>query len=133
MKYLMILWAMLALSGCVSTQEMPLSQNMVRIDTRASGAFFTDDAVPATMIAAAKATLARGFTHFKFADAKLGQGSEVTGESLMFGQAWASSSVNRMPTSSSAATVVMFHENEPGAKGALEAATILAQYQPLAQ
>jgi len=26
------------LAGCVTTQEMPLSQNMVRIDTRARGA-----------------------------------------------------------------------------------------------
>lgn len=69
----------LVLSGCISTQELPLAPNVVRIDTKAGGLLFTGQTVPTTMRAAAKATLDRGYTHFKFADASLQQGSVVTG------------------------------------------------------
>jgi hypothetical protein len=58
---------------------MPLAPNVVRIDTQAGGWLFTGQTVPATMRAAAKATLDRGYSHFKFTDASLGQGSVVTG------------------------------------------------------
>src|SRR5260370_42155121 len=73
------LFGALVLSGCISTQEMPLAPNVVRIDTHAGGWLFTGQTVPATMRAAAKATLDRGYTHFKFTDASMGQGSVVTG------------------------------------------------------
>jgi hypothetical protein len=69
----------LALAGCISTQEMPLAPNVVRIDTKAGGLLFTGQTVPTTMRTAAKATLDRGYTHFKFADASLQQGSELVG------------------------------------------------------
>jgi len=69
----------LTLAGCISTQEMPLAPNVVRIDTQAAGWLFTGKTVPQTMRAAAKATLDRGYTHFKFADASLQQGSVVAG------------------------------------------------------
>ena len=55
------------------------------------------------MRAAAKATLDRGYSHFKFSDA-------------------------HAPTAGAAVTVVMFHANEPGAQGAFEAEQILKQY-----
>src|SRR5437588_6530449 len=71
--------AALSLSACISTQEMPLAQNVVRIDTQSKGLLFTGQTVPQTMRAAAKATLDRGYTHFKFAEAGLSQGSEVAG------------------------------------------------------
>ena len=48
---------------------MPLAPNIVRIDTQAGGFLFTGQTVPTTMRAAAKATLDRGYTHFKFAEA----------------------------------------------------------------
>ena len=64
-----------ALAGCLTTQEMPLAPNVVRIDTQAGGWLFTGQTVPATMRAAAKATLDRGYSHFKFTDASMGQGS----------------------------------------------------------
>lgn len=69
----------LALAGCITTQEMPLAPNVVRIDTQSRGLLFTGQTGPQTMRAAAKATLDRGYTHFKFADASLQQGSVVTG------------------------------------------------------
>jgi hypothetical protein len=71
--------ALLCLTCCISTQEMPLAPNVVRIDTRSRGLLFTGQTVPTTMRAAAKATLDRGYSHFKFADAALQQGSVVTG------------------------------------------------------
>src|SRR5258708_31956115 len=73
------LFGALFLSGCISTQEMPLAPNVVRIDTQSRGLLFTGQTVPTTMRAAAKATLDRGYTHFKFADASLQQGSVVAG------------------------------------------------------
>ena len=63
------LLAALMLAGCIATQEMPLAPNVVRIDTQAGGLLFTGQTVPQTMRAAANATLQRGYTHFKFADA----------------------------------------------------------------
>jgi hypothetical protein len=123
---------------------MPLAPNIVRIDTQAGGWLFTGQTVPATMRAAAKATLDRGYSHFKFADASMGQGSVVTGtigsgntnvngsygggfvnaNATSFG----STSVMRAPTAGAAVTVVMFHANEPGAQGAFDAQQMLQQY-----
>ena len=123
---------------------MPLAPNVVRIDTQARGFLFTGQTVPQTMRAAAKATLDRGYTHFKFADAGLNQGSVVTGVvsnsnsnfSGTYGQGFVSgnsnsfgtASVVRAPTASAAATVIMFRANEPGAQGAFEADQVLRQY-----
>jgi hypothetical protein len=134
-----------ALAGCISTQEMPLAPNMVRIDTQAGGLLFTGQTVPQTMRAAANATLARGYTHFKFAEAGVQQGSVVTGAmgssnsnfSGTYGGGFASGSssgfgsttVTRAPTASAAATVVMFRATEAGAQGAFEAEQVLKQYQ----
>jgi hypothetical protein len=132
------------LAGCITTHEMPLAPNVVRIDTQARGLLFTAQTVPQTMRAAAKATLARGYTHFKFADAGLQQGSVVSGVigssdtsySGTYGRGWSSgdaqtfgsASVVRAPTAAAAATVIMFHANEPGAQGAFDAEQTLRQY-----
>jgi hypothetical protein len=147
MKYANLICGMLVstmLAGCISTQEMPLAPNVVRIDTQSKGLLFTGQTVPQTMRAAAKATLDRGYTHFKFAEAGLRQGSEVAGVvgnsntnfNGSYGQGYVngnastfgSASVVRAPTASAAATVIMFHANEPGAKGAFDAEQVLRQY-----
>ena len=136
--------AAVALVGCISTQEMPLAPNMVRIDTQAGGLLFTGQTVPQTMRAAAKATLDRGYTHFRFADASVQQGSVVTGTigsgttnvSGNYGggfmnanaTSFGSNSVVRAPTAAAAATVIMFRANEPGAQGAFDAEQVLKQY-----
>jgi hypothetical protein len=135
----------IALAGCITTQEMPLAPNVVRIDTQAGGLLFTGKTVPTTMRAAANATLERGYTHFKFAEAGVQQGSVVAGtmssansnfngsygQGYMSGNAsgFGTTSVIRAPTASAAATVIMFHANEPGAQGAFEAEQVLKQYQ----
>ena len=156
--YILLTASMLA--GCLSTQEMPLAPNVVRIDTKSAGLLFTGQTVPQTMRAAAKATLDRGYSHFKFADASLQQGSVVTGtignsstsvvgssttavsgnygggfinaNAATAGSAnattFGSNSVIRAPTAGAAATVTMFHANEPGAQGAFDAEQVLKQY-----
>ena len=132
------------LAGCISTQEMPLAPNVVRIDTQARGLLFTGQTVPQTMRAAAKATLDRGYSHFKFAEAGLSQGSQVAGVvgnsssnfngSYGYGNlsgnsnTFGSATVVRAPTANAAATVIMFHANEPGARGAFDAQQVLKQY-----
>ena len=134
----------LALSGCITTQTMPLAPNMVRIDTQAKGLLFTGQAVPSTMRAAAKETLSRGYSYFKFADASLRQGSVVAGAissgsanvSGTYGNGWyngygsgfGTTSLIHAPTTGAAVTVIMFHRNDPGAKGAFSAKQVLAQY-----
>ena len=100
------------------------------------------------MRAAAKETLARGFSHFKFYEAGLSQGSEYAGTmsssngsmngnctgygntsncSGMYSGTGSSVAIQRH-VESSEATVVMYHANEPGAKGAFKASDILQQY-----
>lgn len=125
-----------ALAGCVSTQEMPLAPNVVRIDTKAGGLLFAHRAVPETMRAAARATLERGYTHFIMQDANLAQGSSYVGTisnvNGTYGNgsysAYGSSTAIRSPQASSAATVVMFRANDPQAAGAFRAEDVLRQY-----
>ena len=45
------------LAGCVSTQELQLAPNMVRLDTNARGALFVGHAGDITLQQAAKATV----------------------------------------------------------------------------
>ena len=144
-RYLISVCAASFLGGCISTQELPLSPNVVRLDTQASGLLFTGQTVPQTMRAAATATLNRGYTHFKFADAGMQQGSVVsgvvgssntnisgtygrgvyTGNSNTFGSA----SVIHKPTAAVGVTVLMFHADQPEAKDGFLAENVLRQYQ----
>jgi hypothetical protein len=97
------------------------------------------------MRAAANATLARGYSHFVFSEAGVQQGSVVTGAVATsntsyngsYGNGFASgnssgvgtASLIRAATAGAAATVVMFHADEPGAKNAFDAQQVLKQYQ----
>lgn len=134
----------LLLAGCISTQELPLAPNSVRIDTQAQGVFFTGQTVPQTMRAAARATLDRGYSHFRLVDTGLSQGSMVTGTlesgtTTVYGNVgpgsvsanatgFGGATLIHAPTASAAVTVVMFHETEAGAGGAFDARQILRQY-----
>lgn len=69
----------LGLSIVVSTQEMPLSPNAVRLDTQASGLLFTGQATGQTMRRAAELTLQNGYSHFRLEQAQVSQGSELAG------------------------------------------------------
>jgi len=114
---------------------------MVRIDTRARGVLAQSQAVPQTMKTAAKATLEAGYTHFRLADANLGQGEVYAGSvgsasgnySYVYGSgnfnAWGSSTAINAPTTSASVTVIMFKANEAGANGAFDAEEMLKKYQ----
>jgi hypothetical protein len=118
----------LATGGCISTQEMPLAPNVVRIDTQAQGWLFTGRAVPQTMRAAANATLERGYTNFKFAEANVAQGEVTTGAIATYGGGVGTVSAVGAPVTGNAVTVVMFHAEDPQAKDSFDAKQILAQY-----
>jgi len=127
----------LAVAGCISTQEMPLAPNVVRLDTQASGRLFTGQASSQTMRRAAELTLQNGYTHFRFDQATVQQGSQLSGvytsaNATAFGNpnfasinGSAMSSPFYRPTANIGVTVYMFHANEPSAKGAFDAAEVL--------
>lgn len=126
-----------------TTSEMPLAPNMVRLDTNASGLIFTSTAGAITMKKAAEATLKRGYTHFRLERAQTAQASRFVGMNTNtsgFGQAtvygntaygsYRGSSFSTpmyAPTAQIGVTVIMFHANEAGAKGAFDAADVLAK------
>lgn len=139
----------LALAGCIHTQEMPLAPNVVRLDTQAQGGLFVRRTAAQTMRAAAEATLKRGYSHFRFEDAQMANGQRFGG---VYSSASASSSGAMtlsgntlyghssgfangfstpvyIPTSEIAVTVIMFHDDDPGAKSAFDARSVLDQYK----
>jgi hypothetical protein len=131
-------------SACVSTQEMPLAPNVVRLDTHASGLLFAGQAPAQTMQRAAQLTIQNGYTHFRFEQAQTSQGSQFAGVySSATGSAVATGYGNSAfvtgsesgfstpiyrPTADVGVTVVMFHADEPGAVGAFDAAEVLRKY-----
>ena len=133
-----------SLAACITTQEMPLAPNMVRLDTRASGALYVNQAVPQTMKRAAELTLQNGYEYFRLDGAQMGQGSELggvytsgsaNGSATVYGnQVYANGSSNSFSTpiyrrtSEVGVTVIMFHANEPESKNAFNAEDILKKY-----
>lgn len=130
-----------ALVSCATTSEMPLAQNMVRLDTNASGLIYTSQAGQITMKKAAEATLKRGYTHFRLEQASTSQGSRLVGmntHSTGWGQAnvygntaygsYSGTSYStpiHAPTAQIGVTVIMFHADEAGANGAFDAADVV--------
>jgi hypothetical protein len=114
------------LAGCVNTHETPLAPNMVRLDTHASGALFAGQATGQTVRRAAEVTVQNGYSHFRLEDAHVSSGSQFTGfySTYLTGLP---TPVDR-PTTDVGVTVVMFHADEPGAKGAFDAAAVLKKY-----
>ena len=119
----------LAVAGCVTSQEVPLAPNVVRIDTRASGLLSVGSTTSVTMRKAAQATIDAGYTHFKLQEVQLSQGSQVGAlVGTDNGNGLSTVSAIRRPTASEGVTVVMFHA-ETGAQGAFNAADVLQKYQ----
>jgi hypothetical protein len=69
----------LGVSACLSTQEMPLAPNEVRLDTHAAGALFTGQATSVTMRRAAELTLQNGYSYFRLEQASVSQGTQLAG------------------------------------------------------
>ena len=119
----------LAVAGCVTSQEVPLAPNVVRIDTRASGLLSVGSTTSVTMRKAAQATIDAGYTHFNLQN-QLSQGSQVGAlVGTDNGNGLSTVSAIRRPTASEGVTVVMFHADEAGAQGAFNAADVLQKYQ----
>lgn len=120
-------------AACATTSEMPLAPNMVRLDTQASGLLFTSTAGQATLVKAAEATKKRGYSHFRLTDATTARGSQMVGmQAQTFGSynsGFYSGSTTytpmHAPTAHVGVTVVMFHANEAGARGAFSVADVL--------
>jgi hypothetical protein len=146
MKRHMIAAALLSvtLASCATTSEMPLAQNMVRLDTNASGLLFTSQAGQITMKKAAEATVRRGYTHFRLEQVQTAQGTRFAGMATTTnGAANASVYGNTAygtynstsfstpvyaPTAQVGVTVIVFHANEAGAKGAFDAQLVLKNH-----
>jgi hypothetical protein len=129
-----------ALAGCVTTQEVPLAPNVVRLDTHATGALFVGQASGQTLKRAAELTLQNGYTHFRLESPETAQGERLagvysSGSATAFGSgssATAYGSGFSTPvyarTADVTVTVVMFHAHDPQAKDAFDAAAILKKY-----
>jgi hypothetical protein len=121
----------LLLSGCGSMQgtlqEMSLAP--------ASGTGQTVPRTPQMMRAAARATLAAGYTHFKFPDAFPDASSAAAplgtrpAASCVWGAMTPDCGEGGHLVSQVGLTVTMFHANEPGAAGAFDAKQVLDQYK----
>jgi hypothetical protein len=130
----------LSIAGCVTTQEVPLAPNVVRLDTQASGLLFAGQATGQTMRRAAELTLQSGYSHFRLEQAQVAQGSELAGiysagSASVYGNASGANAYDTgfstpimKPTASVGVTVVMFHADEAGAEGAFDAKAVLAKY-----
>ena len=130
----------LLVSACVNQREMPLADNVYRIQTEGRGLIAASQVEQRTMKRAAELTLERGYTHFRLHDASMTDRTEIigmTGGTAMttfnygggFGSGFTTYTppqVIDMPVSTTGVTVVMYRQNEPGARGALDAEQILA-------
>lgn len=141
MNKIAYLLAAVFISGCATTNEMPLAPNVVRLDTQASGSMFADSAGRITLLRAAEATAKRGYTHFRLEQAATSQGQELVGVSTsgngsfngtaygnnMYGSYNSSgfSTPIYARTANVGVTVVMFRSSEAGAKGAWDAAEVI--------
>lgn len=74
-----LLAAMLVVAGCVSSQEMQLSRNTVRIDTHGEGFIGSMESDRYTMRRAAKLTLDNGFERFVLSDSSRSSRVETVG------------------------------------------------------
>ncbi len=122
-------------AGCVQTSEMPLAENIVLIQgSGISGGWIADmvvaDQLPKqTLQRAAKATLSRGYTHFRL-DVPSTSSRQV-GTSPMHGQVMGNmvtvSGGNPINQTTTGVMVTMYRAGDPGARGALNARAILAE------
>lgn len=122
-------------TACITTQEMPLAPNVVRLDTQAAGLLFTGKVASTTMRRAAEITIAKGYTHFRFEQASMGQGSEYGGSITTGNANWGNHSLNAsafstptyIPTAGVAVTVIMLKSDDPRATDAFVARDVLAE------
>ena len=106
-RALIVLAVGMTVAGCVSTQEMQLAPNMVRLDTSARGALFVGHAGDVTLQRAAQVTVKNGYQFFRLEQAQMGQGSQLVGVSS-FGSA---SAYQKNPATGRQPLAPAFHTN----------------------
>ena len=116
--------ALLALTGCVSQNEIALSQNVYKLDVNARGLIAMNEAQRTMQKRAAELTLSKGYTHYVIADARTAEGARYLGNTPMYGTtavyvygntAYGTTNIYGgqpivQPHSNTSLIVVMFHE-----------------------
>ncbi|NGO52227.1 hypothetical protein [Allomesorhizobium camelthorni] len=92
------------LGGCVSSQEIPLSANVYRLEVGGTGRFGASAIPQQTIKPAAQITLGKDFTHFVLEDAAMQKGRTCAGQSSI-GPMMAT-------TRSTSVTVMMYRPGE---------------------
>ena len=82
--------AMLAVAGCVQTQELPLAANIYRLESSGSGLFGASRVPTVILRRAAELTISKGYTHFLLTDAGMQSGSRQIGNTPVYGSTTAS-------------------------------------------
>jgi hypothetical protein len=118
------------LGGCISTQEMPVAPNQVRLDTDARGFLFTGQTVPQTMRRAAQLCIQGGYTHFTLAQVDSQQGSVNTGAIASCNGGFCAANNVSAPVNHAGGTVTFWHPHDPVVKSgqAFDCQAVLAQY-----
>jgi hypothetical protein len=110
-RFVPLLAASLMLSACLSTRVSSLAPNMVRLNMQGLLAPSDEAALKEVMALAAKETLARGYTLFRFTDWAAGPTQIVT--------------PGQPATANFAVSVVMFQDGEQGLKPFFDARQIV--------
>jgi uncharacterized protein YceK len=127
-KLVLCMGVALVLSGCGSIQGTLQETS----PAPTGGAGQTVARTPQMMIAAARATLAAGYTHFKFSDAPSAVVAPLgprPNASCVWGAMTPDCGEGGHQVSQVGLTVTMFRANEPGAAGAFDAKQVLNQYK----
>lgn len=95
-----VLFTAAALSACLPTNISTLAPNMVRLDLQGADTLSDEKALKEALALAAKETLARGYTLFRFTDWAAGPPRIIT--------------PGQPATANFAVTVVMFRDGEQG-------------------
>lgn len=114
-RILFLLLPLLAMAACVSTQEIPLSQNSFQLEVSGSG-LVASAAVPDQVLQrAAQGTLQRGYTHFELVN-------PTTSTDRRFAGLTSANTAIMQRTRSTSVTVMMFQEGQNS--NAIDARTI---------
>ena len=77
--------AMLAVAGCVQTQELPLAANVYRLESSGSGLIGASRVPTEILRHAAELTISKGYTHFVLTNAGMQSGARQIGNTPING------------------------------------------------
>lgn len=132
----------LGLASCVQTQEIPLQNNVWRLETEGRGLIGAASVNDSTLKRAAELTLEQGYTHFVLRDTGSSRSSRVVGRTPVYAQTNASIVGNSVYSTTTytggtpivahqanlGVTVIMLREGDRGVDSAIDARSALARY-----